>query len=221
MTNSFLFVVTLLFYFSPVDAHQLYTIMLNPAGDAQRTGRVIQDAFERTITMQLCTYLKSELEKKERFRVILTRHPGETVEPLQNAQFANRLQVDLFISIHAYAHDELHMHLYHLLTHPVTDYWQQSRSDAIHMTPFDEAHKKQAHNSKEIAYQLFTILSEQQPLQFIVHQPIGFPFKPLVGIQAPAVGCEMSLPDKDRCLLYANKLIDAIHSLLEQKSYEE
>jgi len=78
-------------------------IMLDPAGDAQYAGRRIDDSFERGLTLRCAEQLKQRLEQLfPQIHVVLTRLPGETVQPLQNANFANRLSVDLYLSIHFY-----------------------------------------------------------------------------------------------------------------------
>ena len=66
--------------------------MLDPAGDAQNPGRTIDDNFERGITLQFAEKLKEMLQEKfPTIRVVLSRTPGESLQPLQNANFANRL----------------------------------------------------------------------------------------------------------------------------------
>ena len=68
-----------------------FSIMLDPAGDAQTTGRIIDDNYERGVTLQLCEDIKKQLEAEQpkNTRIVLTRFPGETIDPLQNANFAN------------------------------------------------------------------------------------------------------------------------------------
>src|SRR5690606_15053887 len=102
-----------------------FTIMIDPSGDTKHTGRIIQDTFERGITLQCAEQLKKELKKiLPNIHIVLTRIPGETIQPLQNAAFANRLQVDLYLSIYFYFEPEIpaHISLYYYLSHQ-TDYW--------------------------------------------------------------------------------------------------
>src|SRR5579872_1728748 len=69
-----------------------FTIMLDPAGDAQYPGRIIDDCFERGITLQLAEQLSTVIAQRfPSIRVVITRQPGETRQPLQHANFANRL----------------------------------------------------------------------------------------------------------------------------------
>src|SRR5580692_10457797 len=80
--------------------HKL-TIMLCPDGDAQHTGRHIDGTFERSLTLQFTEELKKKLEKEHKdCSFISTRAAGDTIAPLQHAQFANRMNVDLYVSLH-------------------------------------------------------------------------------------------------------------------------
>src|SRR5579863_2631895 len=82
-----------------VQQHQReYIVILDPAGDAKRTGRQISDSFERGITLQCVEKIKTILERVPYVKVIISRLPGDTVYELQNASLANRLQADLFIN---------------------------------------------------------------------------------------------------------------------------
>src|SRR5271156_6610097 len=90
-----------------------FTLMLDPAGDAQNPGRIIEDSFERGITLQCMQELQAVIAQRfPRIRVVVTRSPGETRQPLQNANFANRLDVDLYISIHCYPESKPKSQLY-------------------------------------------------------------------------------------------------------------
>ena len=91
----------LLIPLSSFSAHH-FTIMIDPAGDAQHTGRIIEDVFERAVTLSIAKALETALHNTLNCTVILTRAPGEIVSPLQNANFSNRLLVDLFINLNCY-----------------------------------------------------------------------------------------------------------------------
>src|SRR3989339_258513 len=104
----------------------LFTIMIDPAGDAKHTGRLVQDTLERGISLQCAEELKKVImQKHTNIRVILTRVPGETIQPLQNASFANRLNIDLYLSIYFYEeqHTPAYITLYHYIENPIVDYW--------------------------------------------------------------------------------------------------
>ena len=81
--------------------------MINPFGDAQYAGRIVDDSFERGLTLQFAEELQRKISKILPVRVVLSRFAGETLENLQVANFSNRLQVDFFISIHFYKSNAL------------------------------------------------------------------------------------------------------------------
>ena len=82
--------------------------------------------------MHTAAELKKQLEAKvEGLRVVLTRYSGETVDALQNATFANRLNVNLYVSLGFYETKQKipKLYLYHLVYNPATDFWIK-KSDA-------------------------------------------------------------------------------------------
>ena len=193
------------------------TIMIDPAGDARTTGRIIDDVFERSITVHAAQELKKTLEEKfPGMRIILTRYPGETVEPLQNAAFANRLHVDLYLSIHCYQEKQGNPHcaLYHFLYDPTADWWP-TKTSSMALYPYQQAHRDSVAASAAIAQLLYKELLEQKG--FLIVEPIqAFPFKPLIGVHAPAIGVEIGLPKKDDWALVIDALSKAVQKLFLQ-----
>lgn len=190
-----------------------FSIMLDPAGDAQHAGRMIDDCFERGLTLQFCQALKKELEKKQQLHITLTRIPGDTLEPLQNANFANRLGVHLYVSFHFFHEPEERstINLYQYVYNPTTDFWSPT-SDALRFVRFDEAHKTHIKITQQYAHQLQKSLSD-----IIKHADItpviGLPFKPLLGITAPAIGIEISLKNRTDWQNYISGVAEAIGQL--------
>lgn len=190
--------------------------MLDPAGDAKHAGRVIEDSFERGITLQFTEKLKKQLESHyPHLRVILTRFPGESLEPLQNANFANRLEVDLYISFHCY-YDDLpkpELFIYYFLS-DVTDSWHKP-STALAFIPYDKAHRNKLSVTQKAAQTLQKTLKQQTfaPL-FDCKGVFGIPFKPLIGISGPALGVEMSLKKKDQWMSAIKPLSQGIMNII-------
>lgn len=175
-----------------------FTVMIDPSGDAKHTGRVIQDTFERGITLQCAELLKKELNKTvPDVRVVLTRVPGETIQPLQNASFANRLQADLYLSISFYLESDIpsHIALYQYITNQ-TDYWHK-------YSPLCFYHVSQAHLinigfTTLLTKKLLKILQNSSANPFFLPQGLfAIPYKPLVGIKAPAIAIEAGINQKD------------------------
>lgn len=201
----------------PLQQSAQRTIMIDPAGDATTTGRVIDDLFERTITLHCAQRLKQKLEQNDpSTRVILTRHPGETVAPLQNASFANRCNVDLFISIHCYQESSAthHCGLAYCTYHPL--------AQQVHTTP-----KAPAHTPVHLAYR--GALSQSGHIvaavngalcapeyrgRFVVDAPQAFPCAPLIGVTAPAFALELGLAHRDDWQI----IIDAVAKALSHQA---
>lgn len=186
------------------------TIMLDPAGDAKTTGRTIQDSLERSITLQYAEEIKKILTNRNpHMRVSITRQPGEIIYPLQQASFANRMQPDLYININFYheAGTKPHIYIYHFsygddfITH----------THGLALYPYDQAHLFS--RKKTLAYGIHMCNILKQPAYdklFTVHGPYSLPFKPLIGIIAPAIGIEISIKNKDDWHSYVEPLVESI-----------
>ena len=194
-----------------------FTLMIDPAGDARYPGRIIEDSFERGITLQYAEKLKKLLEQHDfNVRVILTRFPGESVEPLQNAHFANRLEVDLYLSIHFYYEREAkpQLSLFHFINNP-TDSWRKPSTELI-FESYDNAHITNLSSTKECARLLKKSLERPEYNHlFDVKGLFGIPFKPLIGIVCPALGIEASLKAKEQWMLYLEPVIQSLLYLIK------
>jgi len=170
------------------------TIMLNPAGDAKTTGRQIGDSFERSITLQLCERLKKELEKNYSVIVVLSRIAGETVAPLQQAQFSNRLGTDLYISIHVCAEQGIRNQIWFYANGTPDDMPTNSNNKSLAFTAYDQMYLQYKLSTQTIMEHTFKTCSSF-PYQniFDCFVPCFIPCKPLLGINAPAFAIEMSL----------------------------
>lgn len=192
-----------------------FLIMLDPAGDAQHTGRIVHSAFERTNTLQCAEYIKHTLfQCMPSCSVIISRRPGDIIQPLQNASLANRSGVDLYISLHCYQHNEIK---------PSIDLYYFSygnafvtRSYDLALYPYDEAHLCNTSITKAWAHffakTIHTILTERM----IIRGPDGIPFHPLIGITAPAIGIEMGIKKESDWQLAAQALAKTIQMLTIQ-----
>lgn len=190
------------------------TIMIDPAD----TLREIDDFYERGLTLKCAEAIQKKLEQqRSHIRVILTRFPGESLEPLQNANFANRLMVDFYLTIHFYKEREAkpHLFLYHYVQNPCTDGWQK-QTDELAFIPYDQAHKKNLATTKNWANLLLATLEKSFYVQqFDCKGLFGIPHKALVGIMAPAFCVEASLKTKDDWKVYVQPLVDAIMVIIE------
>lgn len=209
-------ITCLMFFLFPLQAKRI-TIMLNPAGDAQYAGRTIDGNFERGITLQCCEQLKKILEYElNNTRIVLTRVPGETITHLQNASFSNRLQSDLFVSIHFFEKKtgRPELHLYYFSQNNPTESW--SSPDPLQFIPYHKVYLLNLTTTKQISDSIYSLLQQDYKQDFTSHQPQGLPFAPLLGVAAPAVGIEMSLKKSDDWKLFIPGLKDSIKTVIKK-----
>ncbi len=181
------------FYFQ--NSIRPFTIMINPAGDAKDAGRVLNDSFERGITLQFAQELKKELEKNfKNIRVVLTRIPGESLEHLQNANFSNRLDADFYFSVHFYKEKETISKLY--LFHYLNDSFSSQSISPLNFYQYDNAHLLNISKTLQYINDFKKTLSNKID-KFIFKNYYGIPFKPLIGIKAPAIAMEAGLKNSN------------------------
>jgi len=190
-----------------------FTVMLAPTGDAKTTGRIIDKNFERWIAWEFARAVKEQVERDApQVCVVMSRGPGEVVYPLQAANFANRLGVDLFVSIHFYCETGVR---------PRCTFYRFSRGDdfvslgqGLAFHPYDRAHLLAGNQTASFATQMHDLFcSETYQKQFDVRGPYAMPFGPLVGVCAPAVGIEMSTKAADGWRAYVAPLAGSIGML--------
>jgi N-acetylmuramoyl-L-alanine amidase len=195
--------------FSTLTAQQSsFIIILDPAGDAKKTGRSIGDSFERGLTLQCAEKIKSLLlERHPHITVIISRLPGDNVYELQNASLANRIQADLFININFYLTQE---------TKP-TIYLYQFACDndfALYQTglacnTYDQAYKINKSTTDAVAQHFKTYLTQYVSF-FNVAGPYALPIKPLIGIISPNISLEIGLKNKDAWQQFVEPIVSAI-----------
>ena len=193
-----------------------FTLMLDPAGDAKHTGRKISHSLERGITLQFCEKIKKDLESTHpQLRVVLTRFPGETVQPLQNANFANRLNVDCYVSIHFFQEKETKPQVY-LYTFSYGHAFA-NKTTSLAFYPYDQAHLINFATTKIWADHIQLVLNTKTYKKLFQYKGMfNLPFRPIIGVKAPAMAFEMSLKHKDDWQLYIEPIVASLTSILEQ-----
>ncbi len=214
----FRLIICCILQFHAIISYDQFTIMIDPAGDAKHTGRLIVDTLERGISLQCAEQLKSKLTGLyKNIRVILTRVPGETIQPLQNASFANRLNVDLYVSLYFYHESQTpaHITLYHYVENPITDFWHKSHPLLFY--PLDQAHLLSITKTQKWGSIFLEVLSHKECSKYF--KPCGFfgiPFTPLLGIKSPALAIEIGLKNKQDWQLIIDPLIIAIERIIHE-----
>ncbi|MFH1643806.1 MAG: hypothetical protein ABIA74_01395 [bacterium] len=192
-------------------------VMIDPAGHAKNVGRRLIESYERGETFKFAERLKDALSEKYGIRSVLTRFPGEEIIDLQNASFANRLQVDFYISLHIYRQDNVKpkIYIYYLVYDPVVDLTKRT-IDPLKFLPIQQAHFPGIGNTlfscKKIK-ECFSQMDNQKKFDF--YGPYGIPFKPLVGVTAPAIGLEVGIDQEDKWLNLVEPIVESLSFLCD------
>jgi N-acetylmuramoyl-L-alanine amidase len=190
-------------------------ILIHPDGHPGQTGRKLFRGTEHTITKNIAEYLCEQINQRSSCVAVQTRTKAETFHSLQHASFANRLNTDLFISIHAYKEESMQptITLYHLLCDPITDLSKRT-FDAHAFIPVHMAHTKNIGSTQKIAGILAESLQHEKYSKiFQIAGPFGIPFKPLLGILAPAIAIEFGLGKEINLPPLLDPIIDALLAL--------
>ncbi len=180
-----------------------FTMLIDPARNT-RDGVEIDGIAEHLLTMEFAQALKKEIEDKTPdVRILLTRTDNEIVEPLHNASLANRHNVDLYISLHFFSDKgkTRKLFMYRSLYNPTTEKWNK-KSDELALIPFNQAYRLHLTESENFSALFYEEVKKAQELHNVttplsIHRPLGVPYKPLVGITAPAFGIEIGMRKKD------------------------
>ncbi len=207
--NKIFLVSMLLFIFSSITSP--ITIMIDPIGDAKYTGREIEDTFERSLTLQCAQSLKNQIEETlSHAQVIITRNAGETLQPLQNASYANRMNVDLYLCLSLYHQENIpgHISIFYYLENNLD---LQHKYNPLHFYHVSQAYLGNISTSNHMAKKLVSIFKEKSiNPHFLCLGAFGIPCMPLFGIQAPAVYIEAGVHRKDDWKYLIQPIIEAL-----------
>lgn len=184
-------------------------VVIDPAGDARRTGRRIGDSFERGLTLQCAEKIKEIIEERASYiKLIITRMPGDHVYDLQNATLANRI-ADCFINLNFYYTQE---------TKPTIFLYQFSYGNdfaacqqGLALYSYDQAYRINKNATDRMCLLCKHELSQQKYHSlFTVAGPYSLPIKPLIGVIAPTISCEIGLKSKELWHYCSEPLAQAI-----------
>jgi len=189
-------------------------VMINP-GDGKGTGRMIVDGYERGVTMNMAEELGKKLSERYGVRCVVTRKPGEELKDLQGASFANRMNADFFISLHAYHQEQLkpHLYLYHLVYNPLVD-CTPHQFVPLTFIPLHQAHFFRCLQTRQLGEAIKDILGQSHHKKILdVDGIFGIPFRPLCGIVAPALALEVGLSHEGHWKTIISSLVESMSFL--------
>jgi hypothetical protein len=177
-----------------VYSRQNFTIILDPAGDTKHIGRALHNNFERSATFQFAQELKRQIQiNYPQVNVILSKTAGQTLEKLQSASFANRLNVDLVLSLNFYKETAIkpYVFLYHFKNQ---NFFSVNKTDQLEFYPYHQAFMINFDRTKTWGATIQKSLQHANYRHyFTCHQLLAIPFKPLAGIVPPAIGIEIGI----------------------------
>lgn len=191
-------------------------VVIDPAGDAKRTGRRIGDSFERGLTLQCVEKIKEIIgERAPHIKVVLTRMPGDNVYDLQNASLSNRIHADLFVSLNFYHTQETKPTLYLYQFSYGNDF--ACCQQGLTLQSYDQAYRINKETTDAMC-QLFKkeLLQQKYHSLCTVAGPYHLPIKPLIGIVAPSIAVEVGLKGKDLWHYYSDPIAAAIIAVIDE-----
>ncbi len=193
-----------------------FVLVIDPSGDAKKTGRIIGDSFERGLTLQCAENIKTLIEAQlPHVKIIITRLPGDIVYDLQNASLANRINADLFVNINFYLSAD---------TKPTLFLYQFSygndfapHQSGLSFETYDQAYKINKPTTDEIV-KLFTsyLTHTNYKNLFTLSGPHALPIKPLIGITTPSIALEVGLKNKEAWHMFIDPLVSTIIGAIER-----
>lgn len=210
-------------HFLSSKSQRLITIMLDPTGDAKNSGRLIDDTFERGLTLPFTQQLKKRLEQEHKnVRFVLTRFPGETLEPLQNAIFSNTLGADFYITFLFFKQKSgpSTIFLYHLLHNPVTDFWNNNnwnkqKTKDPKLYPYNKAYLFNIHSSQSYGTMMHKELTSLAPIHHFNNKGLlGAPLSSLTGITCPSIALEIGLQEKNDWKRFIEPTAQALNPII-------
>lgn len=192
---------------------QHYNIVIHPAGDKIKTGRVIVRDFERKLTRQVAEEIKGSLEKSGPFTVVITHDIGQQIQQEESASCANRLSADAYIHLNCFESKKILPEIicYFSLYNPATDFWHKKR-DLLSFQPIDKAYL----NNLNASLALCTTITENLKFlcehRYIIHKPYGLPLTPLVGVQRTSCVIECGLQKPEQITEIAQVITQALRA---------
>ncbi|CAN5192380.1 hypothetical protein BH09DEP1_BH09DEP1_0770 [soil metagenome] len=190
-----------------------FTLILEASGDALHAGRTIGNHFENSISFTICHQIKEIIDAQHlRMRLFINRTPTEVIMPLQNAQFSNKLNTDLYLSINCYQHTQSkpRITLYH---YSYNDSFVLKKG-CLGFYTADQVYLLNEPQTNSWASELKKILYEQDQIE--IQGTYKLPFKPLAGIEASAIGIEIGISSDHELPLIITSVSQALELFLRR-----
>lgn len=207
--NLFYFLLIMFFYSPQIHGYfflptykKPFTILIEAQGNANAPGRTIDDSFESEITFNTAHYLKNLLEHTHStIRVMVQRADG-----FANANVANKMAVDLYLSISACKGSHAGIYLFQFNNRD-----QYILKEGISFVPCDQIYLLNQSTTNTWIKTISSSLAQHH----ILKGTYAFPYRALSGVKAPAIAIELLLKNKSDATEYINILAGSLASIIK------
>lgn len=192
-------------------------IVLDPAGDTHNPGRLIGDVYERGLAYQYTQQLKQTLEKNPLMHCVITRTPGQVMQPLEQANIANQLQAALFVRIHFFQYECQVPRIYIYFYARGDEFIPTLPAHSLTLLPYDRAHWLHATQTRALATACKKQLSSPENQRLCTTDgPYGLPLKSLLGITQPALVIEIGVHEPSQPTVLIAPLARCIEKIIAE-----
>ena len=178
---------------SSEESAKIFKISLNPAP----TSRIICNETEEYLAFQICQAIQAKLvAAHSQIIVNFTREPGEELSRIQIASSANQANTNLFLSLHVY-HECSSKPKLNIYYYAKQRFSSQPDYTNLSFINYSDAYLFNGDQTLNWGTKIANYLTQHKNSQFEVTPLLGLPFKPLTGIQAPALGIEIGLKNSE------------------------
>lgn len=196
-------------------------VILDPAGHAKDSGRLLVEGYERGQTLKFAQALQEALVKKYAVRPVISREPGEEMtHRLQIPSFCNRLcgtttSSSFFLRLHLYREksEKPRLFLYHLLFNPLVDLAPRE-PNPLALVPLYQAHFARVHMTRFFGRKMYEYLNQDKlKKHFDCYPLMGLPLRSLVGITSPAILLEVGICRENKWQSLIGAVVDSLSFL--------
>ena len=96
----------LLVLFTPKD-DKVFHVIIDPGHGGKDPGAVVGDVYEKNINLAISLLVRDNLSEYENIKISMTREDDSYISLGERVELANKIQADIFVSIHANALEDL------------------------------------------------------------------------------------------------------------------
>lgn len=201
--------------FSFFEHKKPFTIILEATGDAVTPGRTIGNNFENAVSFTIAQHIKQMIDSTSaHIKIYINRTPTEIIVPLQNAQFANKLNADLYLSLHCYHHTNAQprITLYQYSYHEPSIF----KKGSLGFYTADQVATINESQTTRWAQEFKVYLASQSQVE--LQGVYKLPFKSLMGIEASALAIEIGMAGEQDLPIVITLLANCLEQFIKKNN---